>query len=371
MMAENADNPLSFFQELKRRKVVRVIIVYAAASFVILELISIIAEPFGLPDWTIKLVFVILCVGLIISTILSWIYDITPVGIEKTKPVHKIEKKASEKPSQLMAWKIATYISIVIIVGLVIFHIAGDRKDLKEEIILDKSIAILPFKSLSDDPEKQYITDGVMDAILLNLSKIEDLRVLSSTSVEQYRMTDKTASEIRQELDVAYLLEGSFRKYGDQARLIVQLIQPSLEGHAWANQYDREWTDIFAVESEVAQAIAGELEAVITPMEKRRIERIPTSSMTAYDYYQRARYNYYDIYLITGDLQARNQAEFQAKKCLEYDSSFAECYVILAGIHVAKTWRMPDYPDVAYYDTCFKLIDLALSYNPELGLAYM
>jgi TolB-like protein/Tfp pilus assembly protein PilF len=372
MMPEPADNPLSFFQELKRRKVIRVITVYAAAAFVILELVDILAPSLRLPDWTLNLVLILLCVGFIIAVILSWIYDIHPEGgIVKTEPAHEITEQVPEKKTGIDTWKIATYFSVIIIIGLIILNIFGRREEIEDLAILDKSVAVLPFKSLSEDPEKQYIADGVMDAILLNLSKIENLRVLSRTSVEQYRMTDKTASEICQELDVAYLLEGSFRKYGDQARLIVQLIQSGREGHAWANQYDREWKDIFAVESEVAQAIAGELKAVITPSEKKRIERIPTTSLTAYDFYQRARYNYYDIYLIKGDLKARDEAEFQARKCLEHDSSFAMCYVILAGIHVSKTWQMPDYPEVAYYDTCFELVDLALSYDPELGQAYM
>jgi hypothetical protein len=108
-MPENADNPLSFFQELKRRKVIRVIIVYAAASFVILELASIIQEPFRLPDWTIRLVFIVLVIGLILSIIISWIYDITLEGIEKTKPVHEVTKE--DKPANSKSWKIASYIS--------------------------------------------------------------------------------------------------------------------------------------------------------------------------------------------------------------------------------------------------------------------
>ena len=143
-MPENADNPLSFWQELKRRKVVRVIIVYAAASFVILELVSIVAEPFGLPDVTIKFVFVLLCVGFIISIILSWIYDVTPEGIEKTKPVTEITQE--DKPGTSKSWKVASYISFVVIVVLIILNIVP-RTGNKENEILDKSIAVLPFRN--------------------------------------------------------------------------------------------------------------------------------------------------------------------------------------------------------------------------------
>jgi len=119
-MPDKPSNLEQFWKELKRRKVIRVIIVYAAASFVILELISIIEEPFGLPDWTIRFVFVILCVGLIISIILSWIYDITPEGIEKTRPAKELRVDIPEKPSGILMWRLATYISFVIIVGFVV-----------------------------------------------------------------------------------------------------------------------------------------------------------------------------------------------------------------------------------------------------------
>lgn len=205
-MPDKPSNLEQFWKELKRRKVVRVIIVYAAASYVILELISIIEVPFGLPDWTIRFVFVILCIGLVISIIISWIYDITPEGIEKTKPAKEAKEDISRKPAGIHAWKIATYISFVVILGLILVNILGIRNQPGEAIILDKSIAVLTFKSLSADPEKQYQADGVMDAILLHLSKIEDLRVIPRTSVEQYRETDKTVTTICEELDVAYLL---------------------------------------------------------------------------------------------------------------------------------------------------------------------
>jgi len=377
-MPENADNPLSFWQELKRRKVVRVIIVYAAASYVILELVSIIAEPFGLPEWTLKLVFIILCIGLIISIILSWIYDITPEGIEKTISAKEVKEEVPEKPSGINAWKIATIISVIVIVGLIISHTVGERTQAEDSSILDKSIAVLPFKSLSDDPEKQYLADGAMDAILLHLSKIEDLRVMDRTSVEQYRETDKTATIICQELDVAYLLGGSFQKYGDQARLIVQLIRPGIEGHIWTNEYDRDWKDIFSVQSEVAQTIASELRAVITPEEKQLIEKVPTTSLTAYDFYQRGREEHLKFQLDNNNRKALERAEDLYYKALEYDSTFAQALTGLAMTNYSKHYSIEPYGG-SYSDTYFEgefldsvliLADIALSFDDQLAEAY-
>jgi len=368
-MPENADNPLSFWQELKRRKVIRVITVYAAAAFVILELVSIIEEPFGLPDWTLKLVFVILCIGLIISIILSWIYDITPKGIEKTKPSHEIKEKVPEKPSQLKAWKIATAFSVVIIAGLIIFHAIGERKPAGVLKILDKSIAVLPFTYLGDEPDKQYLADGTMDEILLNLSKIKDLRVMSKTSVEQYRNTDKTITEICKELDVAFLLEGSFQKSDNQVRLIVQLIKPGKEDHAWAKKYDRVWQDIFAVQSEVAQLVAQEIQAVITPNEKQLIEVVPTTSLTAYDFFQRGRAEHMKYWLDSDDKNVLERAEDFYKKAIEYDSTFAQAYTGLAWLCFDKHYWGAVITE-NFLDSMLILADIALSYDDQLAEAY-
>src|ERR1035437_23455 len=191
---------------------------------------------------------------------------------------------------------------------------------------VNKSIAVLPFKSLSDDPEKQYLADGMMDAILLHLSKIEDLRVMSRTSVEQYRKTDKASNVIGQELGVAYLLEGSFQKYGDNARLIVQLIKTGKEGHVWAKDYDRNWNDVFSVQSEVAQTIARELHAVITPEEKQLIEKIPTANLTAYDFYLKGN-DYWSKSEYSLALDMYSQA-------IQYDSLFTAAYAQRAKLHL-------------------------------------
>jgi len=174
-----------------------------------------------------------------LTTIIKWYlkYKETKATVKPKEEEIINETKAPEdsteqiqKPKKKLILLISglTLVVLIVIVALFVFNIIGSEKQSKE---LEKSIAVLPFRLLSDEPDKQYLADGMMDAILLHLSKIEDLRVLARTSVEQYRETDKTATMICRELDVAYLLEGSFQKYGDQVRLIVQLIQPGREGH--------------------------------------------------------------------------------------------------------------------------------------------
>ena len=370
------NNLSQFWQELKRRNVVRVVSVYAAAAFVILELTDIVAPSLGLPDWTLNLIIILLSVGFIIAVILSWVFDVTPEGIEKTKPSHKIED--ADKPVSSNDWKIASYISFIVIIGLIVFNIMTRDNPSNETEILDKSIAVLPFKSLSDDPEKQYLADGAMEAIRVHLSKVEDLRVMSRTSVEQYRVTDKTVSEICQELGVTFLLEGSFQKYEDKARLTAMLVTPGKEGHEWAKEYDRSWVDILSVQSEVAQLIAGELQAVITPQEKQLIEKSPTTSLTAYDFYQRARAEHLKYQLNNNNRKALESAEDFYYKALEYDSTFAQVYTGLALTNYSKHinemlysgFQSDTYFEEEFLDSILILADAALSYDEQLAEAY-
>ena len=152
-----------FWQELKRRKVIRVITVYAASAFVILELVSIIVEPLKLPEWLLPVVIVLLCVGFIIAVILSWIYDIHPErGMVKTEPSHKV--KDEDIPKSSNSWKIASYISFVVIVGLIVLNIIPRSNSNRK--VLEKSIAVLPFTNMSGDPSQEFIGDGFSENVI-------------------------------------------------------------------------------------------------------------------------------------------------------------------------------------------------------------
>jgi TolB-like protein len=227
-------------------------------------------------------------------------------------------------------------IGTLIVLALIIAGLFIIPKLLKPTVQLEKSIAVLPFKLLSDEPDKQYLADGMMDAITLHLSKIKDLRVMSRTSVEQYRGTVKTTRQIGKELDVEYLLEGSFQKYGDNTKLIVQLIKAGEESHVWGNEYNSKWSDVFSLQSEVAQKIARELDAVITPEEKQIIERTPTENLTAYEFYQKGKEEIVKYWINNNDIEALKRAEAFYKKALTVDSSFANVYSGLALIYRFK-----------------------------------
>ena len=356
------EKPHNFWQELKRRKVVRVITVYAAAAFVIIELTNNITEPLSLPEWVPSLVIVLLAIGLLISIVMSWVYDITPEGVQKTKRSTK-DSSETKQPSSL-GWKISTYISILVIIAFTVFYIMSNIKQSSNKYILEGSIAVLPFKSLSDNPEKQYLADGVMDAILLHLSKIENLHVIARTSVEQYRETTKTATVIGKELNVAYVLEGSFQKYGDNARLIVQLIKTIDGGHQWSNEYNREWKNIFSVQSEVAHTIANELNAVITPKEKKEIDIIPTGNLEAYNIYLKGRFFWHRR--TEEDLE---KSIYYFNQAIKLDTNYALAYTGLADAYFILPWYS-SYPSNDAFIKAKKYAEKALSINQNIAEAH-
>ena len=368
-MPDKPNNPLSFWQELKRRKVIRVIIVYAAVAFVILQLAEILAPSLRLPDWTINFILVVLIVGFIIAIILSWIYDLHPEeGIVKTEPAYKV--KDEDQHSSSKGWRIASYISFVVIFGLIVLNIIPRNKRSEVKEILDKSIAVLPLEYLSANPENEYLANGVLDAITGHLSLIEGLRVMPRTSIEQYRENKKSAKEIGEEIDVSYLIEGSFLMIEDQVKLTIQLVAAAEGDHIFFKEYDRNYSDIFTVQSEVAQTIAKEIEVAITPEEQQRIEKIPTTSLTAYDFYQRGRDEHENYWSGISSREALERAEDLYHKALEYDSTFALAYTGLAMVYHSK-YYWPTFLNENFLDSMLILADIALSYDNQLAEAYV
>ena len=199
---------------------------------------------------------------------------------------------------------------------------------ISEPSSLEKSIAVLPFKNDSNDEENTYFINGILEEILTNLQIIRELRVLSRTSVEQYRNQTKSVPEIARELGVNYIVEGSAQKYGNHFRLRVQLIMAPKERHLWARSYEeeiKEVKDIFSIQSQIAEAIAGELNAAITPQEKKLIEKVPTDVMAAYDAYILGRHYWRNF---TPDYLEKALGFFET--AVEKDSNFALAYL---GIH--------------------------------------
>jgi TolB-like protein len=371
-MTQKTNSLERFWHELKRRKVIHVITVYAAVSFVILQLVDIVAEPLRLPDSTKALVIVLLCIGFIIAVLLSWVYDITPAGVKKTKPVSELKHVDQTTHAVSSGWKIATYVSGAIIVALVAFNFINKRNLNSGISKLEKSIAVLPFINDSPVDSNKYFINGIMEEVLNNLQKIKDFRVLSRTSTDQYKGSDRpTIPEIAKKLGVNYIVEGSGQKYGNTFILRVQLIAANKEKHLWGESYEKEIKEVrdyIMIPSQIAQSIAAGVKASMTPEEKRLIEKVPTSNMAAYDLYLKAE-DYLKEYKKTRNISYYQTAVAFYKAVLEIDSAFAKAYTGLASAYYER-YQWETYFRENYLDSMLVLINKAYTIDNELDEVY-
>src|SRR5437660_2016858 len=260
-----------FFEEVQRRKVYRVAAAYIIAAGFIIQIGSAVFPAWELPNWTFRLVVVLLLIGFPISLMLAWAYAVRPQGIRATPT---IAAPGSHRRRNVIML-VATGVIISIAAGFFLLPRAAARK-------IDKSIAVLPFENLSDEKENAYFADGIQDDILTNLSKIGELKVISRTSVMSFRGHAPNVRDIGKALGVSTILEGSVRRAGNRVRVNVQLIDATTDEHIWANDYDRDLTDVFAIQTDLAQKIANELQAKLSPIEKAQIENKPTQNNEAY-----------------------------------------------------------------------------------------
>src|SRR6184192_1590197 len=311
----------SFFAELQRRKVYRVAAAYIIAAGFIIQIASAVFPAWELPNWTLRLVVVLLLAGFPVALILAWAYDVTPQGIQVTA-----KAPAGTHRRRNIITLIAAGLAVSAVAGFFLFPRASGRN-------VEKSIAVLPFQSLSDEKENAYFADGMQDDILTNLSKIGDLKVISRMSVMSYRGDGvRNAREIGKALGVATLLEGSVRRVGDRVRVNVQLIDANNDEHIWAEDYDRDLTDVFAIQTDLAQKIASALQAKLSPNEKERFDRRPTQNPDAYLLFIRA-HDYANRPDMLPDTSLKAEQLFE--QATKLDPNFALAF---AGLSMVESW---------------------------------
>jgi TolB-like protein/Flp pilus assembly protein TadD len=336
-----------FFEELQRRKVYRVAAAYIIAAGFIIQIGSAVFPAWELPNWALRLVVVLLLMGFPIALILAWAYDVTPQGIRVTPGSHR-------RRNLLML--IASGVIISAGAGFFLLPRASARK-------IDKSIAVLPFQSLSDEKENAYFADGIQDDILTNLSKIGDLKVISRMSVMSYRGDpSRNAREIGKALGVATLLEGSVRRIGNRVRVNVQLIDANNDEHIWAEDYDRDLTDVFAIQTDLAQKIASALQAKLSPNEKARLDQRPTQNPDAYllfvqahDYATQREFLFRDTSL---------KAEQLFEQAIKLDPNFAAAFAGLSLVE-SRIYHSFD-PTPGRREKARRNADEALRLQPDL-----
>jgi len=261
----NKQAVMTFFDELKRRNVFRVGIAYAIATWVLLQITEVITPILGLPDWAPKLIFVILAVGFVPALIFAWAYELTPEGLKKEKDVDRSESITHHTGRKLDFAIIAV---LVLAVGLLLADRYTGQPVSDSQQMVKKSIAVLPFVNISSDKEQEYFSDGITEEILNSLASVKELKVAGRTSSFAFKGQNQDLRRIGELLGVDHILEGSVRKSGTTVRITAQLIQVEDGFHLWSDTYDRELTDVFAIQDEIASEILIQLKAQLLDEER-------------------------------------------------------------------------------------------------------
>jgi len=362
---------MSFFEELKRRNVFRVGIAYAIVSWIVLQVVDVVLPFIGLPDSAGRLVLFLILAGLPIALVLGWAFEMTPEGLKREKDVDRTQydaKRAGRKMDFFIIGVLAVAVIYLVLDDYVWDKTTTPDPAVAQSAASDKahSIAVLPFANRSAAAEDAYFVDGIHDDILTQLAKLSAFdKVISRTSVEQYRGTTKAIPEIASELGVTTILEGGVQRAADRVRINVQLIDANNDEHLWADTFDRELTasNIFAIQSEIAAAIASALQTTLSPVEQQRLVARPTESLAAYEAYLLGKQRLAQRTVIT--LQEAKQS---FEKALEFDPAFALAWVGIAD-SVNLLRRYGGRP-LEILSESEEAIDKALQLDPHLGEAY-
>src|SRR5438067_1539219 len=339
-----------FFEELRRRKVYRVAAAYIIAAGFIIQIASAIFPAWELPNWTFRFLVTLLLIGFPTALILAWAFDVTPQGIRATKAT-----AAETHLRRNVIILAATGVIVSIAAGFFLLPRASAGK-------IDKSIAVLPFENLSDEKENAYFADGIQDDILTNLAKIGDLKVISRTSVMPYRGSGvRNARDIGKALGVATLLEGSVRRIGNRVRVNVQLINANNDEHIWAEDYDRDLTDVFAIQTDLARRIVSALQAKLSPTEKARLDNRPTQNPDAYLLFVQA-HDYASQREMFRDTSLKAEPLFE--QAIKLDPNFALAF---AGLSMVESWAYHSFDPVpARREKARRNAEEALRLQPDL-----
>jgi len=318
-----------FFRELQQRRVYRVALAYGVVASGLVQIGGTILPIFHAPEWAQQLFVVLIALGFPFALVLAWAFDITSSGIQRTADVTGL--RVTHRRQLWVLALVGTAIAALALSGYWFWH-PWRNPSLTTRKTSEKSIAVLPFENLSAEKENAFFTDGVQDQILTDLAKVADLKVIGHTSVEQYK-GDRDLQKIGAQLSVSYLLQGSVQRSDKHLRISAQLLDARTNEQLWAETYDRDLADVFAIQSEIAQTIVNRLRATLSPQEKARIEEHPTSNMAAFDLYLRAKE------LIESYLNAEEPKEsfLEATRLLEEattrDPGFVLAYCYAARAH--------------------------------------
>jgi len=354
----------SVWGELKRRNVVKVAVAYAIVGWLLIEVASTLLPAFEAPDWVLRVIILLIGMGFVLALVLSWAYELTPEGMKKS---HEVEAKESIAPATGRKLDFAIIGALVLALGFVVYnYVLEDGSGEAIEVVagvLPNSVAVLPLENLSPDPDDAYFAAGMHEEILNHLAKLRNLNVISRTSVVRYADSELSIPEIADELNVQTVMEGSVRYANDRVLVTIQLIDPETDAHLWSESYNRDLSDVFAIQADIAMNVANSLEAEFSLAEQESIEKIPTTSPEAYTVYLRA--------FSASDGESYRSALSQA---IALDPNFAIAYAAraaqdtfqLVGVGIGSA------PDEAaeLERSIFEDAERALSIDTTLGAAH-
>jgi TolB-like protein/Tfp pilus assembly protein PilF len=381
-------NLKNFFSELKRRNVYKVAVAYAVVGWLVIQVSATVLPTFHAPEWVVQTLVVLVALGFPIALVIAWAFELTPGGLKRTEDVDAFDSGsgqvlAAEKRGKSHAWIYVVIVGVALSVGW--FFIgrytakSGTLRPAFEHLrrgeqseaatIPAKSIAVLPFENLSEEKANAYFAEGIQDEILTKLATVRDLKVISRTSTAKYQSKPDNLKTVANELGVATLLEGAVQKSGDKVRVNVQLIDARTDSHLWAKTYDRDFKDVFAVESEVAQEITDTLQATLSPSESHALASVPTQDPQAYDLFLQGEYQLRAAESAPlAETYAR--AEGFYRQAIARDPKFAQAYAALAYCSLSSHWfvsrRTP-----AQLTEVKSLVDRALELAPDSPEAHL
>jgi TolB-like protein len=357
---------MPFIEELKRRNVFRVGIAYAIATWVLLQITEVITPILDLPDWAPKLIFVILAVGFVPALIFAWAFELTPEGLKKEKDVDRSVSITHHTGRKLDYAIIAVLLLAVVLLLTDKFFLGEDPDtDIGEVVATGQSIAVLPFVNISSDKEQDYFSDGITEEILNSLASVKELKVAGRTSSFAFKGENQDLRRIGDLMGVEHILEGSVRKSGTTVRITAQLVQVEDGFHLWSDTYDRELTDVFAIQDEIANEILNQLKARLLDEEQSPIVSQRTDP-EAYDLYLLAKQRLYSRtrHTIESAVELLDQA-------IAKDPAYAPAYAQrgIATIFLSDR-NYGTIPDAEALVQGRRFIDAALEMDTELAEAW-
>ncbi len=357
---------MSFFSELKRRNVLRVAAAYALVSWIMIEAGSVLLPTFGAPEWFFRVYVIIVIAGFVVAMIFAWIFEITPDGVRLESDIDRSSYDAPKRGSL----NTALIVLLVVALGVSLtFNLTGLRNGEGAPPVesRNETLAVLPFGSLSIDPQDRFFADGIHADLLTRLSETGSFRVTSGTSVAAYAGSNKNARQIGEELGVNYIVEGAVQRSGDQARIMVQLIDTRSDTPVWTDNFDRELTvaNVFSIQSEVSLQVAAALNARLGPGTESRVARVPTMVVDAYAQYVQARRN---LHLRRFD--SLQQARTQFEQAIALDPQYAQAWAGLAETIMVLMINHNALPRSDAIDLASGAVGKALTYDPDLAEAH-